>query len=664
MRVRARARPSGSKLFLLAVKVWSMTLASYMPAHAADAPTVSVGKLRSDADAALISGDVDKSVKLMNQVIEMEPNNEQNYLKRYRANMRRRKLKEAFSDLTQALNINPKLKSALGNRAKLGASLGRCQEAVADLKALRTVDEKAKELAHEAKARECSGHLSRAGTLEQQGDLGGACLLLALWVASGLPLAGLWLASGLPLACLWVASGLPLAGLWVALWVASGLPLACPYRAGTLEQQGDLGGAWDALNAAMEAGAESSHDLLLRRAQIEVLTGDYYESVASSGRAIKLEADSIQALGVRGRAYYLLGEHEMALNHWRQALHFDPEHEEVKGHYRILKKLEKQEKRALKLEAAGDLEGAVEAWRAAIAVDAAHKRFVARASLATSKILVKIKKYSEAADSCQEALNQELGGEEKLEALLLMGEVMLGWERFEEAVRWCGQALELGGDQRAKEALHKAKVALKQSKEVDHYKVLGVTRTASQKDIKKAYRTAALIHHPDKVPEEERDKAEQEFMKIAAAYEVLSDDELRAKYDRGEDVSGMGRAAGQAATGPAPITSGTATSTSTSTSVIESPDTARAQGRSTSFLCFLVFSGCVAAISALWFICVGPGWDVPRVLCRGGGRAFMQRAAGGMGDGAQGMGKKNKTRLFFVCPFLGAQVAGPLGGAL
>ena len=68
MRVRARARPSGSKLFLLAVKVWSMTLASYMPAHAADAPTVSVGKLRSDADAALISGDVDKSVKLMNQV--------------------------------------------------------------------------------------------------------------------------------------------------------------------------------------------------------------------------------------------------------------------------------------------------------------------------------------------------------------------------------------------------------------------------------------------------------------------------------------------------------------------------------------------------------------------------------------------------------------------
>ena len=43
---------------------------------------------------------------------------------------------------------------------------------------------------------------------------------------------------------------------------------------------------------------------------------------------------------------------------------------------------------------------------------------------------------------------------------------------------------------------------------------------------------------------EDRERAEQEFMKIAAAYEVLSDDEVRAKYDRGEDVSGNRGAGG------------------------------------------------------------------------------------------------------------------------
>ncbi|MEO8275287.1 MAG: molecular chaperone DnaJ [Thermoanaerobaculia bacterium] len=64
----------------------------------------------------------------------------------------------------------------------------------------------------------------------------------------------------------------------------------------------------------------------------------------------------------------------------------------------------------------------------------------------------------------------------------------------------------------------------------DHYEVLGVERTASDKDIKAAYRKLALLHHPDKNPGDKG--AEELFKQAAEAYSVLSDSEKRERYDR------------------------------------------------------------------------------------------------------------------------------------
>ncbi len=64
----------------------------------------------------------------------------------------------------------------------------------------------------------------------------------------------------------------------------------------------------------------------------------------------------------------------------------------------------------------------------------------------------------------------------------------------------------------------------------DYYAVLGVPRTASEKDIKTAYRRLARKHHPDVNPGDK--KAEQAFKEISEAYAVLSDAEKRKKYDR------------------------------------------------------------------------------------------------------------------------------------
>src|SRR5438477_6143099 len=64
----------------------------------------------------------------------------------------------------------------------------------------------------------------------------------------------------------------------------------------------------------------------------------------------------------------------------------------------------------------------------------------------------------------------------------------------------------------------------------DYYTVLGVPRTASEKDIKTAYRKLARKHHPDVNPGDK--KSESLFKEIGEAYSVLSDSEKRKKYDR------------------------------------------------------------------------------------------------------------------------------------
>jgi len=64
----------------------------------------------------------------------------------------------------------------------------------------------------------------------------------------------------------------------------------------------------------------------------------------------------------------------------------------------------------------------------------------------------------------------------------------------------------------------------------DYYEILGVERSASEDEIKKAFRQAALKHHPDRNPGDKQ--AEQRFKEAAEAYEVLADANKRAQYDR------------------------------------------------------------------------------------------------------------------------------------
>ena len=141
-------------------------------------------------------------------------------------------------------------------------------------------------------------------------------------------------------------------------------------------------------------------------------------------------------------------------------------------------------------------------------------------------------KYTDAITHCNAALKIE----KDPSILCDLAEALLGEEMYDDAVRSYQDALELDENlQRAKEGIERAKRLQKQAEKRDYYKILGVTRSATTKEITKAYRKMAQKWHPDNfaMNESERKIAEKKFIDIAAAKEVLTDPEKRAQFDNG-----------------------------------------------------------------------------------------------------------------------------------
>ena len=78
----------------------------------------------------------------------------------------------------------------------------------------------------------------------------------------------------------------------------------------------------------------------------------------------------------------------------------------------------------------------------------------------------------------------------------------------------------------------------------DYYQLLGVSRSATADEIKKAYRKLAMLHHPDK--NQGHKKSEEKFKELSEAYDVLSDEKKRQNYDQfgHAGVSGQGAGGG------------------------------------------------------------------------------------------------------------------------
>ncbi|KAK6608207.1 DnaJ domain-containing protein [Botrytis cinerea] len=145
------------------------------------------------------------------------------------------------------------------------------------------------------------------------------------------------------------------------------------------------------------------------------------------------------------------------------------------------------------------------------------------------------KNTKKATTYCDEALSLN---ENSLYGLLHKAQKHMEAENYEAAISTLNTAKENHPEaQQIGGLLQKAQVELKRSKTKDYYKVLGVPKDADELQIKSAYRKSVRINHPDKAHKQgiSKEEAEKKMAAINEAYEVLSDPELKARFDQGDD---------------------------------------------------------------------------------------------------------------------------------
>jgi len=270
------------------------------------------------------------------------------------------------------------------------------------------------------------------------------------------------------------------------------------------------------------------------RAEAYMGVGNTIHAISDIKSMTKLTTDNTVGFHKLALLHYQLGESEEALMEIRECLKLDPEHKDCYPFYKTLKKVAKSISAAQEAQNSQDWDECVAQAKKVLKNEPTIQRvrFHGYDKLCHCQLQGGFD-LKEARKSCSDAL-QIL---EEPRIFCDRADAYLNDEMYDEAVNDFRKALELDENfQRAKEGLERAQKRQKQASKRDYYKILGVKRNARKKEIKKAYRKLAQKWHPDNFQDEdEKKRAEKKFMDIAAANEVLTDEEMRQRFDSGED---------------------------------------------------------------------------------------------------------------------------------
>lgn len=304
-------------------------------------------------------------------------------------------------------------------------------------------------------------------------------------------------------------------------------------HAKTLFQQGDFMQVINVLGPVIEH-CPSYVELREMRAESYVALGELGKATGELAQTVKMTADNTRGYLKLSLLHYKMGEEEDSLLQIRECLKLDPDHKECFDHYKKVKKLAKQLADANEYKNSEKYQDCLDKAHAILKTEPDVRSFVLRAKSFICHCYSKMGSVKEALASCNQVLELDSSN---TDALINRAEALILNEDFDQAINDYQKAADIDPDsRRIKEGLAKAQKLQKQANKKDYYKILGVSRTAKKKEILKAYRKLALEWHPDKYDtDEEKQIAQKKFMDIAAAKEVLTDPEMRKKFDMGED---------------------------------------------------------------------------------------------------------------------------------
>ncbi|KAH7094863.1 hypothetical protein FB567DRAFT_511246 [Paraphoma chrysanthemicola] len=444
----------------------------------ADTP---VSQLIKDASVKLATGDAQDALIYFDVAIARDPKNYLTFFKRGAAYLSLGRATQAQNDFDRVLELRPGFEGALVQRAKIRARKADWAAARKDYEAAGKADDV-------AQLEEAQGAAILAQEAENKGD-----------------------------------------------WEA------CVTHAGT---------------AIMIAGA--AYDIRKTRARCRFEKGEVIEGISDLQHLLQINTGDIEPhLQSSAMAFYSLGETEKGIKHVAQCLQSDPDSRACMKLRRREKNLEKDLKKVrtyfekrqfataskLLIDRGEDEPGLLKEVKQDFQ-DYIEQNYIYKNSPQglyktlvemTCEAYVEMGNLKKGTPYCVEALQLN---PESLYGLIHKGQTQLEADDFEDAVRTLEHAQEHHQqNQKIHDLLNKAQTLLKRSKTKDYYKVLGVSRDADERDIKRAYRKLTKQHHPDKIGNQNitPEEAQKKMASINEAYEVLSDPELKERFDRGDD---------------------------------------------------------------------------------------------------------------------------------
>lgn len=295
--------------------------------------------------------------------------------------------------------------------------------------------------------------------------------------------------------------------------------------------------ALNIINDLLSTELSNSQTLKCMNVKALIIKQDYNAALSVATNFLRLNADYIPALKLRSIALFKNGNTDGAIKHLQSVLRKDPDNKECRTLFKIFKSIVKLKTNGNDLFKNGKLNDAINIYTECILKDPTNFGFNSVIYANRAAVWLKKKEYENAYNDCCLSIDMDPS---YMKAYCRRYQALLGLERYDEALADATKAYEMEpNNAQLKQQLREAKIELKKSKRKNYYKILGVSKDATDSEIKKGFRKMAMKWHPDKfasASEKEQKAAEEKFKEIGEAYEVLKDPKMKKRYDAGADL--------------------------------------------------------------------------------------------------------------------------------